>query len=245
VKASKDKAGTATITATSKNGLTATCVITVAKSLSKAAPDAVTVEAAQPRIALKLTGGGYASSDNHVADVDGSGNVELKADGAATLTAGNGQIQVKVEGGNPVELKLDEGEQLTLTSDSPVRWSAKGGSAASIDENGRLAALQEGTATVVCEADGGWKWEIRIDVERPGVVQLPDTSAQTPEPAPTPEVSPTPEPSPEPSPSEEPVPSLQPEPEPTEEPAPTPEPEKAPDPKPEPDTEASPEPDAA
>jgi hypothetical protein len=244
VKASKDKAGTATITATSKNGLTATCVITVAKSLSKAAPDAVTAEAAQPRIALKLTGGGYATSDERVADVDGSGKVELKADGSAMLTAGGGQIQVKVEGGNPVELKLEEGAQLTLLSDAPVRWSEMDESAASIDGEGRLTALQEGMTTVVCEAEG-WKWEIRIVVERPGVVQLPDTSAQTPEPAPTPEVSPAPEPSPEPSPSEEPAPSLEPEPEPTEEPSPTPEPEKAPDPKPEPDTEASPEPDAA
>lgn len=251
VKAGKKKTGTATITATTKNGIKASCVVTVVKALPKGTSDSTTAKAAQPHIALRLTGGDYTSSDNHVADVDRNGKVGLNADGELTLMAGGGQIFVKVEGGNPTELTLNEGAWLTLLSDIPVQWSTEDGSAVSVDGDGCLTALREGTASVVCKAEG-WKWEIRIVVEHTGIVQLPDTSIQVSEPEPSvSEVPPVPEPSTEPSPSEEPVPpiepspsgepatSLEPESEPTEEPAPSPEPEETSDLIPESDAEAS------
>ena len=116
VKASKDKTGTVVITATTKNGLTATCTITVVKSLPKETADAYTVEVAKPTFGLRLEGGGYTTSDEGVAAVDAKGMVSLKQDGKATLEAGSKQIVVKVADGSPVELTLFEGMELALLS---------------------------------------------------------------------------------------------------------------------------------
>ena len=220
VKASKDRTGTTTITAMTKNGKTAICKITVVKSLPKGATVTPAEEAAVPRIALKLTGGGYATSDDHVADVDGSGNVELKADGAATLEAGGKQIGVKVEDGNLSELKLDEGAGLQLTASADVRWTVEDREVVAVDEDGRLTALREGATTLTCKAENGGEWAVRL------VVMQPDGDDPQPElePSAEPELI-TPEPTPSPEPEAMPDATLSAEPESVPDPTLSPEPE--------------------
>ncbi len=231
VKASKSKTGTAVITATTKNGIKASCTVKVVKSLPKGTAGTPAVEAAIPRIALRLTGGGYATSDGHVADVDGKGNVELKSDGAATLEAGGKQIVVKVEDGNLAELKLDKDTGLTISTNTNVKWTVKDREIAAIDEEGQLAALRLGTTTLTCDASDGGEWTIRIVVTQPdedAPRQNPEPSA-VPEPVmpePTPETEPTVAPEPTPAP----VPAVEPEPAPSAEPEPAPETEREPAP---------------
>ena len=250
VKASKNKTGTTIITATTKNGKTAICKITVVKSLPKSATGTPAAEATVPCVALKLTGGGYATSDDHVADVDGSGNVKLKADGTATLEAGGKQISVKVEGGNLSELKLDEGAGLQLGAGAEIRWTVEDGEIAAVDGDGQLTALREGTTTLICQAENGVEWTIRIVVTRPEEVEPqpnPEPSSETEQilPEPTPETEPTvvpePEPSSEPTASEDPSPTVESSPssEPSVEPGPTAKPE--PSGEPEPSAEPKPE----
>lgn len=261
VKASKDKTGKAVITATTKNGKTATCTVTVVKSLPKGATVTPAAEATASRIALRLSGGGYASSDGRVADIGKDGDVELKADGAVTLEAGGKQIGVKVEEGSLAELKLDEGVGLLLMAGVQVRWTVKDGEVATVDGDGHLSALSKGTTMLTCKTGDGGEWSIRIVVTRPEEVEPqlnPEPSAETeqilseptpeteptvaPEPEPTVEPTAAPEPTPggdptaapEPEPSAEPEPSVEPEPTAKPEPDKPPEPEKASDPEPAP-----------
>ena len=247
VKASKDTTGTAIITATTKNGKTATCKVTVVKSLP---PKGAPAKAVAPLcVTLRLSGGSYVSSDDRVADVNGNGEVTLKRDGEATLEADDKQISVKVENGNLVELKLDEGTQLLVTADEQVRWTVKDGEVATVDGDGRLTSLSKGTTTLTCQAENGGEWTVRI------VVTQPDGIEPQPEPEPSdeleaflqepthstePTIVPEPEPIVEPTSTQQPTPSAEPEPsiepEPTAKPEPekTPEAEKAPDPQPSP-----------
>ena len=237
VKANKSKAGKATITAMTKNGIKASCVITVVKSLPKGATGTPAEEAVAPRITLKLMGGDYTSSDNHVADVDGNGKVGLKADGAATLEAGGKLIAIKVEGGNLTEVNLDEGVGLMVTAGEGVRWAVRDGEIATIDKDGLLTALRKGATTLTCKAENGGECAIRI------VVTLPDTKLPQPalEPSAEPEQG-------MPEPTLEPKPTVTPEPEPTAEPTAAPEPEPLvelePTAAPEPETLIQPEPTA-
>ena len=247
VKASKDTTGTAIITAKTKNGKTATCKVTVVKSLP---PKGAPAKAVAPLcVTLRLSGGSYVSCDDRVADVNGNGEVTLKRDGEATLEVDGKQISVKVEDGNLAELKLDEGTQLLVTADEQVRWTVKDGEVATVDGDGRLTALKKGTTTLTCQAENGGEWTVRIVVTQPDGVEpqpepepsdeleafLPEPTHST-EPTIVPEPEPTVEPTStqQPTPSAEPEPSIEPEPTAKPEPEKTPEAEKAPDPQPSP-----------
>jgi uncharacterized protein YjdB len=242
VTASKSVAGKATITATTKNGFKTACVVTVVKSLFKRTSSVKITKGTQPAVGLKLSGGGYATSNTSVADVAQNGEVTLNKDGTATLAAGGEEITVKVSGGNPVSLALCEGAELTLVSEDAIKWSAKDGKIAAIDATGRLTALRDGTTTITGEAQDGGTIEIKVVVKQPEAAQATPDPAQTDEPQlviSEPEPSAEPAPAVEPSPSEEPEPTVEPTPSP--EPEPTPKPEETPAPEPDPDPTPAPE----
>lgn len=246
VTARKSVTGKATITATTKNGLKDTCVVTVVKSLPKRTSNAAKItKEAQSAVGLKLSGGDYETSNASVAGVAKNGEVTLNKDGTATLEAGGEEITVKVSGGNPVSLTMCEGAELTLISEDAVKWSAKDDRIAAIDAAGRLTAQREGTTTITGEAQAGGAIEIKVIVKQPAAAQATPEPAQTDEPQPVlsePEPSAEPAPAVEPSPSEEP--ELTVEPTPSPEPEPTPKPEKTPAPEPDPDPTPVPETDS-
>ena len=112
----------------------------------------------------------WSSSDPSVATVDQNGRVTALHEGTAAITAKAGDytatctITVKI----PVQsvtldkttLELDEGETVTLhatvlpenAADKTVTWTSSNPSVASVDQNGKVTALQEGTAVITAKA---------------------------------------------------------------------------------------------
>lgn len=213
VKAGKNKTGTATITAATKNGIKATCVVTVVKSLPKAKSGAADVKEALPVITLRLSGGGYTTSDAKVAAVAENGAMTPGSDGKAILKAGTKRITVKISDGNPTELTLDEGSELALISDADIKWTSENDRVAAVDKDGSLTALHEGETSVSGETSDGQTVEIRIIVRLPETAQgedptqaaEPEQAISQPSPSPEPESSAEPEPTAESSVSEEPA----------------------------------------
>jgi uncharacterized protein YjdB len=202
VKAGKYKAGTAIITATSKNDMKAVCTIKVVKSLSKSTSNAVAEKPAHPIVSLRLLGDGYATSDDRISDVGKNGDVVLKTDGVVTFEAGGDRIICKVKNENPVELTLYEGSGLILVTDAAIQWTVEDDRIASIDSEGNLTALREGKTMVTGTIESGWTLEIHMIVCAAGDVLAP------PEPEPNLEATAEPEPTvvPEPAAVEEPTP---------------------------------------
>ena len=169
---------TATITATSHNGKTAQCQVTVNPILA----ESVTLN----KTSLELLLGGtetlvatvkpdnttdktvtWTSSNTSVATVDNSGNVTTVAVGNATISATCGSVSatcaVTV---NPVPaesvtlnktsvtLKAGATEALTATvmpentTDKTVTWTSSDESVATVDKTGKITAVKKGSATI-------------------------------------------------------------------------------------------------
>jgi uncharacterized protein YjdB len=173
--------GTATITATTANGKTATCMVTVsvpATGISLSLSD-VPVERGKT-IALTATLDPpdstdaimWATSDNRIATVDDSGNVTGISPGTATITAfvGDGSISASCQVTTVVsisnlylsdtELCLKKGEEYTLTAqvlpedtteDRTVTWSSSDDSVATVDSTGKITAIGGGTAIITAQ----------------------------------------------------------------------------------------------
>jgi uncharacterized protein YjdB len=173
--------GTATITATTANGKTATCMVTVsvpATGISLSLSD-VPVERGKT-IALTATLDPpdstdaimWATSDNRIATVDDSGNVTGISPGTATITAfvGDGSISASCQVATVVsisnlylsdtELCLKKGEEYTLTAqvlpedtteDRTVTWSSSDDSVATVDSTGKITAIGGGTAIITAQ----------------------------------------------------------------------------------------------
>ena len=115
----------------------------------------------------------WSSSNASVASVDASGKVSAVAEGTATITAKAGDktatcsvtVTKKVVAVESVtldksSLELNEGETVTLTatvkpdnaSDKTVTWSSSKTSVATVDANGKVTAVAEGTATITAKA---------------------------------------------------------------------------------------------
>ena len=115
----------------------------------------------------------WSSSSSSVASVDASGKVSAVAEGTATITAKAGDktatcsvtVTKKVVAVESVtldksSLELNEGETATLTatvkpdnaSDKTVTWSSSKTSVATVDANGKVTAVAEGTATITAKA---------------------------------------------------------------------------------------------
>ncbi len=190
------KAGTAIITATSSNGKTATCAVTVtAKTPEIIEVTSITLDKTE----LSLTEGETAtltatitpenatdktvtwtSSDATVAIVDATGKVTALKAGTATITATsvNGKtatctvivtaktpeiIEVTSITLDKTELSLTEGETATLTAtitpadatDKIVTWTTSDKKVATVDPEGNVTGIKEGTATITATSANG------------------------------------------------------------------------------------------
>ena len=181
------KEGTATITATSRDGgAKASCTVTVS---SKAiAVQSITLDQTKVEmtvgesLALAATvkpddatdkAVTWKTSDANIASVDQSGKVTAIGEGSATITAKAGDkeatclvtVSIPVV---PVEsITLDQtnvemavGESLALTAtvkpdnatDKTVTWNSSNANIASVDQNGKVTAMGEGSATITAKA---------------------------------------------------------------------------------------------
>ncbi len=175
------KAGSAVITAKAGEK-TATCSVTVEKkvipvtsvtlnttnlSLKKGQSETLTATV-QPDDATDKTLT-WASSDETVATVQ-DGTVTAMKSGTATVSAmaGDQKASCAVTVTNPVTaisldqtlLSLDAGEWVTLTAtvtpddadDKTVNWSSTDASIVTVDNNGKVTGVDEGTATITARA---------------------------------------------------------------------------------------------
>ena len=115
----------------------------------------------------------WSSSNASVASVDASGKVSAVAEGTATITAKAGDktatcsvtvkkntVAVESVTLDKSSLELTEGETATLTAtvkpdnatNKTVTWSSDKTSVATVDANGKVTAVAEGTATITAKA---------------------------------------------------------------------------------------------
>ena len=115
----------------------------------------------------------WSSSKTSVATVDASGKVTAVAEGTATITAKAGDktatcsvtvkkntVAVESVTLDKSSLELTEGETATLTAtvkpdnatNKTVTWSSDKTSVATVDANGKVTAVAEGTATITAKA---------------------------------------------------------------------------------------------
>ena len=115
----------------------------------------------------------WSTSDATVAAVDNNGKITAVKEGSATITAMAGEesatcavsiskkvIEVASVTLNKTELILTEGDSETLTAtvkpddatNKTVTWSTSDESIAKVDNNGKVTAVKEGTATIIARA---------------------------------------------------------------------------------------------
>ena len=176
--------GTATISATTADGATATCQVTVAIAVSEVKLDKseATLTAKDATLALNVTvlpedaadkTVTWSTSDENVATVDANGVVTAVANGKATITATAGGFSATCEVTVAIavtEVSLDKSEA-TLTAkdatlalnvtvlpedaaDKTVTWSTSDENVATVDANGVVTAVANGTATITATAGG-------------------------------------------------------------------------------------------
>ena len=171
--------GTATITATTHNGLSATCTVTVLPAPKSIGLDGNRTLGVGQTLALKpvLTAGSaatltYATSDKNVATVSSAGAITAKKAGTATITvtAHNGvkaSITITVTAApskvtlSATKLTLAKGEtaQLTATitanTTAALTWSSNKPGVVTVDQNGTITAVAAGTATITVKTHNG------------------------------------------------------------------------------------------
>jgi uncharacterized protein YjdB len=115
----------------------------------------------------------WSSSSSSVATVDASGKVTAVAEGSATITAKAGDksatcsvtvkkniVAVESVTLDITSLILNEGESITLiatvkpdnATDKTVTWTSDKASVATVDANGKVTAVGDGTATITAKA---------------------------------------------------------------------------------------------
>lgn len=177
------KVGEATITATAGDK-TAECKVTVSPvpvssvTLDHTSLDlemgetATLVATVKPDNAADKTVT-WSSTDAKIATVDASGEVTAVGEGEATITAKAGdktaeckvtvkRVPVTSVSLDITTLELTEGESATLTAtvnpdnatDKTVTWTTSDSSIATVDANGKVTAVKEGSATITANAGG-------------------------------------------------------------------------------------------
>lgn len=163
------KAGTATITAMTSNGLTATCEVTVPGLLTTSLSTYKKVE----KVTLNtvgLTKVTYKTSKKSVATVSKSGVVTGKKKGTATITVtgyDNGakktyKCKVTVKNcsltlkKSKATVKVGNTYQIVATTkpSAKVTYKSSKKSIATVDENGLITAVKKGKTTITCKANG-------------------------------------------------------------------------------------------
>ncbi|QNK41550.1 Ig-like domain-containing protein [Caproicibacter fermentans] len=176
--------GTVTVTATTSNGKTAVCKVTVSVptqgiklnhselSLIKSTTSAALVATVTPNDASDQTVT-WLSSDESVATVDGSGKVTAVEGGTATVTAtaSNGKAAAcKVTVSVPAtkvtlslsDVPVERGKTIALvaTLDPPdstdkVLWATSDNAIATVDDSGQVTGISAGNATITASVGDG------------------------------------------------------------------------------------------
>ena len=178
-------AGTADITV-SLEGFTATCRITVVVPVNSVSLNktALTIEKGNSETLVATINPSdatnqslsWSSSNTAIATVDKDGRVTAIEGGDATITvsSNNGKtascsvkVTTRVTGVsfNKTTLKLNPGESETLTAtvtpstagNKSVTWTSNDTSIASVDQNGKVTGVAEGTATIIAITEDGGK----------------------------------------------------------------------------------------
>ena len=205
-KVTAKKAGTATITATTKNGLKATCKITVtdpatkvyltpAMSIKKGSSVKLTASVFPKTATDKLT---WSTSNKKVVTVTKSGKIKGVKTGTATITVKTtsgkkATCKVTVVKSNKksagiklsakkLTLKQNATKQLKATLDKnatdKVTWSSSNKKVATVDKNGVVTAVKKGTVTITAKTSGGKKATCKVTVKVPATkVKLNKTKA--------------------------------------------------------------------
>ena len=192
------KAGTATITATSKaTGLTATCTVTVGyvkldKTEASVEKDkAVTLKATVYPSSLTDKTVTWTSSDKTIATVSTAGKVTGVKAGTATITATSNstglkttcKVTVSYVKLDQTDTALEKGKTMTLTatvypsslSDRSVTWKSSNTAIATVSTAGKVKGVKAGTATITATSKAtGLKTTCTVTV---GYVKLDQTEA--------------------------------------------------------------------
>lgn len=177
------KAGTATITAKIKNG-EASCNITVEKTTITLNHKTITLENGFSAVLTAKVSNGhpvvFRSSKRSVATVGEDGTITAKKPGTTTITATADKTKVNCTVTvqkptvrlKPTALSLyRKGKArltVTATSKSRPKWKSNKKSVATVDENGMVTAIKNGTAVITVTVDGVSK-ACQIQVKKPKI----------------------------------------------------------------------------
>ncbi len=195
----KSTKGTGIITISSSNGLTLDVYVTVCAVPSKVSLEETEIELErgeeyqiEPIIGDdEATVFSYSSKDKDVASVDKNGLLTAEGEGSTTITvkthnSKKATLKVKVvDPYAPTSIELSEegtyylpiGEELALdyilypeTAESELEWTTSKKKVATVDEDGVVTALKEGSAKITVETYNGKKDTLTIEVVDPDVV---------------------------------------------------------------------------
>jgi uncharacterized protein YjdB len=172
--------GKATITAASSNGKTASCAVTVSVPIVSVKLDMtdIALEKGESRVLTATVmpsdttdSISWTSSDSSVVSVDSYGKITAAEPGTATITASAGNVSAscRVSVGisisrivlDKTNITLIKGSRQNLkatiepedtTESKTVTWSSSDPSVATVDSNGKITAVEGGTAIITAQA---------------------------------------------------------------------------------------------
>lgn len=177
------KAGTVKITAKIKNG-EASCTVTVQKTKIQLSAKEISLENGQSaRLKVNSSTGHpvtFKTSKKSIAEVDENGVITAKKPGTATITATVDKISAscRVTVKKPtvslskrsVSLYRNRKVRLTVksTSNSAPKWKSNKKSVATVEQNGVVTAVKNGSAVITVTVDGVSK-SCEVTVKKPVV----------------------------------------------------------------------------
>ena len=200
------KIGTATITATTVNGLSATCKVTVVIPITEITLDEdaimlekgdsqtlkATIKPENATIDKTVT---WSSENEKVAKVDKNGKITAVDAGTTNIiaTTSNGlmaKCSVTVTSKitsislNESKIELQSSKTKTLkatiypsntTDDKTLTWKSSNTNVATVNSNGKVTAVKEGTATITVKTSNGLTASCKVTV----IKQIPELTYQT------------------------------------------------------------------
>ena len=180
-----------------------TAMVKASVSPKNAANKAVTYKSSKPAVASVNSKGKITAKKEGVARItvkakDGSGR---KA--TATVTVKKADVAVEAVKVTAERSVIKVGETISasaqiIPSDASmkkVNWSSSDSSVATVDSNGKITGVREGTVTITASAANGRTGSVKINVKAAGTPAITETPAPSVTETPTPSVTETPTPS--------------------------------------------------